>query len=631
MADEKRIGVSIDTSGYDEGFNRIQRRADELATDMIRNSREMGQSSKDIIKDLEEQIRIIERRNKLASQYKQEQLEVGRLRGDVSQEKFQTGQRQIKIETSEEKMHTSLLKEIADNIKSGDKDRLRESRSSSERLYEGIKSDELKEAGLEEGDAGEPGVNRPTKGKRAGGGVYGVGYTNKIVGAGNIYETGAGVLAEGTRRGMGLAGMGLVGTLSALGVGKAIQAAFPYEKALGESAAISGGSYSNYQGFLRDQGERMGFGMEETLGRRGDIARARMSSKEVASKTLESLQLERLNFDPSLLIGMETLTRSGGQGAMESTQQMYAALKSTGVIKGEGIEAMPEYLQTLVSISQDQLKTLGHVSDGNIQMIAGISNLDESFKNPVVLQQVMGQIYQGLTTAQTPQQEALQMNVLSKIRPGQSLFDYQVMRENPFAKENRQYLPMIMQTLEDMSMGNESLFGSQIRGYFGGSATIAKKMRGGWEKGTLVSDIEAEYGEGKDSLGIKERVEGATPKLLKSMKEFNNFFAVGGEKLISEMTDITTGFIDTVVAIKSYIETMKELNELEKTNYKLAKEKQEILIAEIDANVSPYDAAMARAYLNFGDTTPEQKLVRELAKDAAKQFVEELKKMLPFN
>ena len=49
MADDKRIGISVDTSGYDEGFNRIQRRADEVATDMIRNSRELGQSSKEII------------------------------------------------------------------------------------------------------------------------------------------------------------------------------------------------------------------------------------------------------------------------------------------------------------------------------------------------------------------------------------------------------------------------------------------------------------------------------------------------------------------------------------------------------------------------------------------------------
>jgi len=104
VAEDKRIGISVDTSGYDEGFNRIKARADEVASDMIRNSRELGQSSKEIIKDLEEQIRIIERRNKLAAQFKQEQLGVSQLRGDISQEKFQSGSRQIKIETSEEKI-----------------------------------------------------------------------------------------------------------------------------------------------------------------------------------------------------------------------------------------------------------------------------------------------------------------------------------------------------------------------------------------------------------------------------------------------------------------------------------------------------------------------------------------------
>lgn len=555
MAEDKRIGISIDTSGYDEGFNRIQRRADEVASDMIRNSRELDKSSKEIIKDLEEQIRMIERRNKLSSQYKQEQLQVGQLRGSISEEKFAVGQRQLKIETSEEKMHTTLLREIADNIKSGDRDQLSESKSSAERLYEGIKTSEDFEDALGGDDVGEG----PRKGRARGGGVYGVGYTNKIVGAGNIFEAGAGALAETTRRAMGLAGIGLVGTLAALGVGKAIQAALPYEKALGVNVGVTGGFTGMYEGFLRTPGENMGFTMNETLARRVDMSRARMSGRGVGGATLNALALERgLGLDPSLIMGMETLTRSGGAGAMETTHQMANTLRATGMVRGGDMSAMPEYLQTLVTLSQEQVKELGKVSDGNIKMIVGISNLDESFKNPEVLQQVINQIKGGLTQAQSPQQEALQYSILSRIRPGASLFQLQKMREDPFSEDNQQYLPETLKMLEKISGGNKERFYMQIGAYFGTGAKRAEDIGRGYEEGRLQDILGQNFTEGKGAGDVYARANAAAGSLMVSSSQFINVFSQTGENLVQGMKSILEGFEE---AVNQIIQSQKNIQE----------------------------------------------------------------------
>jgi len=61
MSQDKKINVSVD----DSGVSKLRQSANELARDMIRSSRAYSTSSKEVLKDLEDQIKAIEKRNKL--------------------------------------------------------------------------------------------------------------------------------------------------------------------------------------------------------------------------------------------------------------------------------------------------------------------------------------------------------------------------------------------------------------------------------------------------------------------------------------------------------------------------------------------------------------------------------------
>lgn len=100
-----------------------------------------------------------------------------------------------------------------------------------------------------------------------------------------------------------------------------------------------------------------------------------------------------------------------------------------GEIRGYG----EEYLKILVQLNQEQLQTTGKTNallTG--QIIEGIMKLSDKFANPQVLQQIVGNIKNGLSQASSPQMEAMQYYTLQEMFPEASLWELEKMREDPF-------------------------------------------------------------------------------------------------------------------------------------------------------------------------------------------------------
>ena len=71
MATESKIRISVD----DSELNKLRQQAENLARDMIRASREFATGGDEVIADLEEQIRLMERQHRIAEEYARTEIE----------------------------------------------------------------------------------------------------------------------------------------------------------------------------------------------------------------------------------------------------------------------------------------------------------------------------------------------------------------------------------------------------------------------------------------------------------------------------------------------------------------------------------------------------------------------------
>lgn len=257
-----------------------------------------------------------------------------------------------------------------------------------------------------------------------------------------------------------------------------------------------------------------------------------------------ALDIMRLTKGGGLEMGqsLELMTLLRGTG-LSATGAANKLIGGNTQMRGGDLSLLPEYLNMLVQIGNEQLKQTGEVNIGvNSKMINAISRMDESFKNPNVLGGVVQGLRGGLDMSSSKQVQALQFGVLSRMAPGKSLFKYREMMEDPFSKESQQYLPDFLKELESLSGGNKDMYADYIsQVFFGGKKLgISKKIA----EGGKLSDLMKEIGTG-GGVDFAERAKaGYGTSDLESMNtKVINMFQDNGEKM-KVLIDKLTEFID---------------------------------------------------------------------------------------
>ena len=253
--------------------------------------------------------------------------------------------------------------------------------------------------------------------------------------------------------------------------------------------------------------------------------------------------------------------------AMGVTGRTVSAFRGAGTISGGNLALLPEYLQTLIGLSQQQLQTLGEVDQGiNVRMIAGISALDEAFKNPDVLRGVVSSLQGGLTNASSPQVEALQYSVLSRANPGASLFELQKTRERGLS--DPKYASMYLTQLRDVSGGSDERFYLNIASAFGMSASMAEKVGGRFAAGDIDSIIDlAGTGSAAGEIAGRAGRGRGTSEIEISTAKFTSQFQQTGKDLVDGMVKLSDNIkilfegLDIFSKIGDAIETANKVND----------------------------------------------------------------------
>lgn len=607
MTDDKRIKLGVDNSQALSDIELFNRRAKEMVSELIGESKEQLSLSEDILESVREQIRLLERRNNLRKEERLIELSSKEVEGRISSKDAGVERGDIATEFKEERLTIQYAKDIVDAIERAARAQIESGEDNINKL--------ISEPGFGESDVDKSEIDflrelivrdkqTTSESKQepvSGGGIVGtfsqastgvIGSQSSIDAALRMGQMGTGQMMQ-TGMGMGgVAGTALTGTAAVLAAGlfaaaKGVSIAGQAEPHFMRMAGIGGGSYANYREF-GDSATEYGYTRDVVAQRRADISLAGLTSRGSGQAALESLQMERgLGISSGVIQQLERFQRPGmsNLSSMESTQQMISYLRATGVITGKDMSALPEYLQSLVSISQQQLQTLGSVDVGiNTKMIAGISNLDESFKNPDILSRVVSSLTQGLATSPNSQIEALQYSILNQISPNKDIFELRKMREDPFGTslsgdieearkrgdseraerlekertERQEYLPAFLQALKDISP-TRGIFEANILEAFPQLQTLsmAGRVARGFDEGNLNEVLDRDISN-VPSENIQSRAIEATGIYTREVAKFTNRFMTVGDNVIAALNSLQMGIVSLAEKTGDLIEATQE-------------------------------------------------------------------------
>ena len=192
---------------------------------------------------------------------------------------------------------------------------------------------------------------------------------------------------------------------------------------------------------------------------------------------------------------------ANGLGASVVGVDFLQGLSKKGGIKWNEVRGYSEdYLKILVELNQKQLETVGQTNaliSGNV--VQSIAQLDTHFGDPTILARVVQGIESGLTQAKNPQIEALQYYALAQANPGASIWEMQMMRENPFGMESAGYFSNFLESL--LSTGNLQDAKFNIMNTFGLSAHQTEYLVNGIMRAKHENAPEYQDENGNFSLG----------------------------------------------------------------------------------------------------------------------------------
>jgi hypothetical protein len=507
--------------------------------DMIRKSRQYTNSSKEVTRDLKEQIAYLEKKARLEKDMSLSKARELREYGGLKEQReanFIASTANDKYKN--DRLIINLLKEQLDAINATSKNEIRENRNEVSKIVEADKSlnrlgvkgdpaenykrllqrDILGQLGKEEQDEKST-FQRFKKFGKDGGEIFNKA-SNVAVSRNEMYAVAA-VLSTIPWVGQGMGNVANRLYSSAEGIGK-------QKEAFGVSNRMSMGSVNQFDlaGRARTIGAEYGFNAEETMARWNAYQRANLESNifspdDAAAKY--RLHAERkLGLSQGEIQGMYGSSRhtKGGSDITQAISNL-----NTYLVANKMPNAMlPELVKSYNSLSAN-ISRISYVDRDSLSRsvtgIAGASGLTGEH-----LERFLGAT-QGLGDPQDPMTRSLMMRAFRKVRPNASLWEIQKQMENPM--DNLDSMSVLMEDLKNQTGGGD--YYKQVL------TTLFKGNLSRHEIDALVSNKKslAEIYKSKGDKGnVEEEVNGGASdyvsEMTKSTKKMDALFQDYGNK-----------------------------------------------------------------------------------------------------
>lgn len=550
MENEKTIRFGVDANAANTAMGRLRADSREMAQSLIDDALKIGKSYKEVAKSIEEALSQMERANQMDVTEQRVSAREQMASGDISSADYDKILKDISEQKDLAKLQVELTRDVIDAILVSGQRELDSNRAAVvEELAQTPFEERTEKQRIQaqllglSSDEGRGGGDRGS----SLGGLVSMGGT--MINSRDPISGAFGVSGQigGTMMGMGgsAAIVGAVAMLGGMIAKKLWDVGREYYTEAGKYKGITGIDY--YNADYEEQFTEYGVSSLDLASRRVPLARARRSAKGLEESLASQIFFEKgAGIDQGLYNTMDQLAVLTGGSAGRDIQSGAAYLRKSGVIQGEDLSAVPDYLQLMVELGKEQVSRLGKVDMGvNMKMVGAIANMDETMRrSPEAVSTMLRAIQGGLIGSAAPQVEALQYSVLSKIRPGASMFELMEMRESPFLDENQRYLPEYLKQLNSISGGKPDMFYATIKQLFGLSAVNARRLGLSYLSGNLEGYLKGDLQGEEGITDIPGRAAGAVPEAVVRAAGWENV-QVNAVKNIEN----AVGFLDQIFQI----------------------------------------------------------------------------------
>lgn len=594
---DKQIRIGVD----DSQLKSIGRTSQSIVDNLIRSSRQYSTSSKEVLRDIEEQIKAIEKKNKIELEGRKQVIDAEKrritmLRDEMMYEAKAIGDpkkrasaiREVSAEYSASKSNisaqesvlrasqaesvkqTQVLREVIDEIKTASRNEIRENREGVEKTIRKDKSldkfgvtGDAKEALKRTIQRGELGDVKEQEARER---------SNFLRKTGGFLNNTVGVASSKND----LYALAAVAGFTPV-IGQAVSAAMQRLLSSGETAEKSMTSYgrSSFGSYSTADREwqrskslgltSLGYDPSEILERRSGLLRT--TSRSISDLRFKQLMGAEQYVGAGTIDQMAGINRYGG-GDMAQVLQ---------VLEGNqrNITRLTENVSAYVQASNTTLQIGSRINEG--QMAKTIMSISAATgQTGIGLNQTTSAI-QGLGQSGNPIVRSLMMRAYRQSNPNANLFDIQSMMEDPlssFKQGGRKFFSNI----KEMSGGGE-MYKQVLYSIFGGQMSrtrINEIIKGGGDFTEIQSEIDKKskgnidwLAESSKSTGISTRLTAETDTAFqdwgKEMIKVSNdsvetlkklFDEVGKERSTSET--IMAAVIPIPMLIRDLIKSVKD-------------------------------------------------------------------------
>lgn len=497
---ERKIKISAEGNGVRSEFSRVRSEAKELARDMIRDAQQYSSDSKELIRNLNEQVSALERRNRLEREGNQlvaeRKLASAKTEGQKDEAKAEL--RDISTADKENKQQIEVLKDIYLAILQTsreeigkDKENIQENLSRLQGII-GTKDDtrdpmEVLKSSYQEQQLGG--------GSGAGIGPSRGGFLNNAVGLvkdDNMVRIGADFAKEQAGKqaaraaARGSANMAKAATLAGVIAALVSIVADPErDENIGNISRLTGApsrNIGNKDGISRILGHE-GAGNNALAGYDVTLDDAIQQNfmpvlREGGSKYLNQKGLrDAVSLDRG--VGMEGATfagfgrMQGGGGLIEIADQLFKAGRAAGTEDA----FMEEYIDIQKQLAERQFAILGRIDTGiNTRVVQQIAASDKAFADPRVLGGIIQSIDQSMRKSTTKEAEAFSMMQLQQLFPDKDPLELLKEKERGIAAGDGKLFERTIGKIKEMGGGPLNQVRS-VQSVFGvESVTMAEKL-----------------------------------------------------------------------------------------------------------------------------------------------------------
>jgi len=540
---DKKIRLSVEPGDIRTGMQEIRDSLFQEARKVVDDIRSKTSSQEEFNKALEREISLRERINKtsLAESRLEFSNAMFSARSEQDREEARQQYDDVISQSKVEDEQLDVLKQIRELLNKQDRE------SDTETVFND-REDKYGTRGSSDTSTREERDRRDYR--RLSASTIALGLTRSFTGAETPVDMGLGVASS-----TGSAMVGFGGGVAAAGIGILIGAevakkgwslATEYAKQWGESYATLGREASLGD---RRANEALGFSKIDMLSRLAPLAMSRRSGVGIEESLRNMLLLKKgINLDENLYSSMEMMSTISGQTGLSNIQSAIAAMRAGGIVRGQDMSAVPDFLSIIVQQGKEQLSRLGRIDVGvNSKMVSSLASMDDVLsKSPEALSSLLNGLQGGLTGAKSPQMEALQYSVLSRMYPGASYFELRKMREAGFRTPG--YAEGMIELLKNITGGGENLY-LNLEGAMGISASQAEILGKGY--GKMGQMMKQEF---KGKVGVSDleaRAIAATP----TQEELRAKFVDLQTDAVRGFNRATSNFVTAITKFMNWVDS----------------------------------------------------------------------------